>query len=63
MEPCLIRGDVARVDDIIAYQANNCDFTQFKHTEDASCKGEVFCSTSNWLLTVEELEVLVLICP
>lgn len=40
-----------RVNDIISYQANNCDSTQFKHTEDTRRIEKVFGSTSKCLLT------------
>ena len=40
-----------RVNDIIAYQANNSEFTQFKHTKDIRRSGEVFSSTCDCVLT------------
>lgn len=62
VQPCLIRN-VAKADDITAYQANNCDFTQFKHTEDTSYPERYFVVHIIGYWQVEKLEVLVLIYP
>lgn len=52
MQPCVAgKNEARRISDITAYQANNYDFNHFKHTEDIKSRGEVFCGTSNCLLT------------